>query len=163
MQRSHENRVIRCGSILERWLVVVGALTALSGCAHARGSANEAPESPAVTGAGKHSSAAPPWQRTFEVAAQGVVELNVELSAGAAMTAEFSTNGEPLEWNAHSHPGDEVVMHAQGTDAAAQPRLVAEEAGIHSFLWKNGGERPVRLTVTLRIEGEGSLHSTDPP
>lgn len=107
---------------------------------------------PASTGA---------WSRTWTIAPGGMAEINLELAAGEAMTATFSTEGAPLKWNVHSHEGNEAVIHAQGSAASGEPRHVAAKAGMYSFLWMNDGAKPVRLTVMLE-EGASKVHSTHP-
>lgn len=101
------------------------------------------------------------WTRTWTVAPEGIAEINLELAAGEAMTARFSTDGGTLKWNVHSHEGKDVVFHAQGNDASGQLRHVATQTGMYSFLWKNEGTKPVELTVVLE-DGAGKVHSTHP-
>lgn len=107
---------------------------------------------PASTGA---------WSRTWTIAPGDMAEINLELAAGEAMTARFSTEGGPLKWNVHSHEGDEAVIHAHGSAASGEPRHVAAKAGMYSFLWRNDGAKPVQLTVMLE-EGARKVHSTHP-
>jgi hypothetical protein len=89
------------------------------------------------------------------------LEINVELAAGATMTARFRSDA-PVAWNVHSHPGDTPMIHAEGSDAAGERSFAAEAAGVYSYLWVNKGSRAVELAVELRIDGAGRVHSTHP-
>jgi hypothetical protein len=101
------------------------------------------------------------WSRTWTIAPGDMAEINLELGAGDAMTARFSTDGGTLKWNVHSHEGNEAIIHAQGNDASGGPRHVAAKAGMYSFLWKNEGTKPIQLEVALE-EGASKVHSTHP-
>jgi hypothetical protein len=110
---------------------------------------------------GSDPASAGAWSRTWTIAPGDMAEINLELAAGDAMTARFSTDGSTLKWNVHSHEGNEAIIHAQGSDASGEPRHVAAKGGMYSFLWKNEGTKPVQLTVALE-EGAGKVHSTHP-
>jgi len=92
-------------------------------------------------------------------------EVNLEMAAGAATDAAFRATGGALEWNVHSHDGDQVATHAEGTGADGTVRFMAPRAGGYSYLWKNSGSAPVRLTVRLASQGAvhvRSIHPADP-
>ena len=92
-------------------------------------------------------------------------EVNLEMAAGAATDAAFRATGGALEWNVHSHDGDEVATHAEGAGADGTVRFMAPRAGGYSYLWKNSGSAPVRLTVRLASQGAvhvRSIHPADP-
>ncbi|HEY0133724.1 MAG TPA: hypothetical protein VGB85_06575, partial [Nannocystis sp.] len=44
-------------------------------------------------------------------------EINFEMAAGSATDVTFEAVGGSLEWNVHSHDGDKVAIHAEGTGA----------------------------------------------
>lgn len=95
------------------------------------------------------------------VAPGGFAEINLQMAKGAAVTARF-TGSAPLAWNVHSHAGDRVLVHAEGSAAADSVRFVAEQGGAYSYVWQNKGDGPITLDVALRSEGDVSLHSTHP-
>lgn len=88
-------------------------------------------------------------------------EVNLTMASGAAATAVF-TSTDAAAWNVHSHAGEQVTVHAEGTAAADRVRFVAERDGTYSFLWQNKGPAPLTLDVELQIEGRVDLHSTHP-
>jgi hypothetical protein len=88
-------------------------------------------------------------------------EINVELDAGTEMTASFEADGE-LAWNVHSHEGKKPTIHAEGKEPKSAPAFVAEKAGMYSYLWVNKSGQAVKLTVDLRFNGNGRVHSTHP-
>lgn len=91
----------------------------------------------------------------------GFAEINLEMATGAVSEAAFEATG-PLEWNVHSHAGDRVTIHAEGVGTAGDLRFAAPVAGPFSYLWKNAGEAPVRLTVRLGAQGSVRVHSVHP-
>jgi hypothetical protein len=110
-------------------------------------------------GAATASATATAW--TWTVAPGTFAEVNVELGAGAKMVATFTAAGE-VAWNVHSHPDDEPLIHAEGRSKAGTQSFTADAAGTYSFLWMNDGKTAVDLSVELRIDGEGKVHSTHP-
>lgn len=106
--------------------------------------------------------AAAAWTRSWTVAPGDMAEINLELGAGDTMAAKFSSDGETLKWNVHSHEGEKAVIHAQGDDASGAPKHTAAKAGMYSFLWKNAGKKPVQITVELELGGSAKVHSTHP-
>ncbi len=89
-------------------------------------------------------------------------EINFEMAAGSVTDVTFHAAGGPLEWNVHSHDGDKVAIHAEGTSAEGKVRFAAPAAGLFSYLWKNSGNTPVRLTVRLAPQGTVRVHSIHP-
>lgn len=89
-------------------------------------------------------------------------EINLEMAAGSATDVTFQAAGGPLEWNVHTHDGDKVAIHAEGTAADGKVRFAAPRAGLYSYLWKNSGSTPVRLTARLATQGTVRVHSIHP-
>lgn len=89
-------------------------------------------------------------------------EINLEMAAGSATTVTFQSAGGPLEWNVHSHDGDKVAVHAEGTAADGTVRFSAPGAGLFSYLWKNSGSATVRLTARLASQGGVRVQSVHP-
>lgn len=89
-------------------------------------------------------------------------EINFDMSVGSATDVTFHAAGGPVEWNVHSHDGDKVAIHAEGTGADGQVRFAAPGAGLFSYLWKNTGSTPVRLTARLSSQGAVRVHSIHP-
>lgn len=89
-------------------------------------------------------------------------EINLEMPEGSSTEVEFHAMGGALEWNVHSHDGDNVVIHAEGAAAAGKVRFAAPRAGLFSYLWKNAGASPVRLTARLTANGAVRVHSLHP-
>ena len=56
----------------------------------------------------------------------------------------------------------EVATHAEGTGTDGQVRFAAPNAGLFSYLWKNTGSMPVRLTARLSSQGAVRVHSIHP-
>jgi len=89
-------------------------------------------------------------------------EIDLEMAAGAATEVTFQATGGPLEWNVHSHDGDAVTTHAEGTGATGQVRFAAPAAGLYSYMWKNTGGATVRLTARLAAQGTVRVRSIHP-
>ncbi len=89
-------------------------------------------------------------------------EINLEMADGSATDVAFDSAGGPLEWNVHSHDGDKVAVHAEGVAADGKVRFAAPGAGLYSYLWKNSGTKPVRLTARLTAQGAVRVHSIHP-
>lgn len=89
-------------------------------------------------------------------------EINLEMPEGSTVVITFQATGGPLEWNVHSHEGDKAVVHAEGTGEAGELRFTAPRSGPFSYLWKNAGATPVRLTARLASEGSARVHSVHP-
>lgn len=126
-------------------------------CGQDKAEAKPAAEEPA-----SDKPTAPAWTKTWTVAPGDMAEINLELAAGDTMAAKFSSDGGTLKWNVHSHEGDKAVIHAQGDDAKGEPGHAAAKAGMYSFLWKNTGKKPVKLTIELELGGSAKVHSTHP-
>ncbi len=90
-------------------------------------------------------------------------EINLEMAAGSTTDVTFQAAGGPLEWNVHSHDGDKVAIHAEGSAADGKVRFAAPRAGFYSYLWKNSGSTPVRLTARLAAQGTVRVQSIHPP
>lgn len=89
-------------------------------------------------------------------------EINFEMAAGSATDVTFQATGGSVEWNVHSHDGDKVAIHSEGTGTEGKVRFAAPAAGLFSYLWKNAGTTPVRLTVHLTPQGAVRVHSIHP-
>lgn len=89
-------------------------------------------------------------------------EINLEMASGSSTEVTFEAAGGLLEWNVHSHDGDEVVIHAEGSGTDGKIRFAAPHAGMFSYLWKNAGTAPVRLTTRIASNGSVRVHSTHP-
>lgn len=116
----------------------------------------------ASTSAGaKEETAAEPQRFQWTIEPGKFAEINVELGAGAKMSASFRSEAA-VAWNIHSHEGDKPTIHAEGDDAEGAPAFAAEKGGLYSYLWVNEGKKAAKLDVELRIEGTGRVHSTHP-
>ncbi|MCY0986967.1 hypothetical protein OV203_07530 [Nannocystis sp. ILAH1] len=89
-------------------------------------------------------------------------EINLDMGEGSSTEVTFEATGGPLEWNVHSHDGDNVVIHAEGAGTDGKVRFAAPRAGLYSYLWKNAGAAPVRLTTRLAATGQVRVHSVEP-
>jgi hypothetical protein len=167
-------------------LLVLGALASSSlSCASKTSDATEVPARPPWDGAdascrhelgrcgghtpgdgacGGASESAGPASPLEDVAVEPgkIAEINLEMSKGAIAEIEFVGVGGPLEWNVHSHDGDNVVIHAEGTGADGKVKFAAPRAGGFSYLWKNAGATVVRLTTRLSSTGTVRVHSVHP-
>lgn len=144
----------------------VPAATPAGDCLHSEGCCGGHTAGDSSCGAtkteGKQADAGDgPQQFAWTIEPGKFAEINVELGEGATMFARFVSDA-PMSWNVHSHPGDTPRIHAAGNDATGTPTWVAEPGGLYSYLWVNEGTKAVKLTVQLRIEGSGRVHSTVP-
>ncbi|MDC0675414.1 hypothetical protein [Nannocystis radixulma] len=89
-------------------------------------------------------------------------EINLKMAEGTSTEVTFTATGGPLEWNVHSHEGDTVVIHSQGTGTDGKVRFVAPRAGLYSYLWTNASAAPIRLTADLKANGQVRVHSIEP-
>lgn len=129
-------------------------------CGAAKAEAEKAKAAAESAETGKEAVVAP---QRFEwtVEPGKFAEINVELSDGAKMTASYEADGT-VAWNVHSHVGDKATIHAEGKDAKGSQALAPDKGGLYSYLWVNKGKQAVKITVELRIEGTGRVHSTHP-
>lgn len=89
-------------------------------------------------------------------------EINLEIGEGGTTEVTYAGAGGPLEWNIHSHDGDNVVIHSEGTGTEGTLKFAAPRAGLYSYLWKNAGSAPVRLTTRFTSNGTVRIHSVHP-
>ena len=89
-------------------------------------------------------------------------EINLDMGEGSSTEVTFAATGGSLEWNVHSHDGDHVVIHAEGSGTAGKVRFAAPRAGLYSYLWKNAGTASIRLTTHLASNGQVRVHSVEP-
>lgn len=110
-------------------------------------------EASASTGA---DAIAGTWE--WRMAPGVATELDIDLGADGWMGATFESPGAPLQWDIHSHAGDEVIVHDSGEDVSGFADLVAPAPGIYSFYWRNPGPSDATLCVELQLSGEATLH-----
>jgi hypothetical protein len=96
------------------------------------------------------------WE--WRMAPGAAAEIDVDLGADGFMAASFESPGAPLQWDIHSHAGDEVIVHDSGEDVSGFADLVAPAPGIYSFYWRNPGPSDATLCVELQLSGEAALH-----
>ena len=104
----------------------------------------------------------PALTRHVTVAPGKFAELNLELPAAATIEVGF-TSSAPLAWNIHSHPSDEVVIHAEGTSADAEIPFAPDTAGGYSYLWENQSDTAVELDIRVRLPTGARVDSWYPP
>lgn len=88
--------------------------------------------------------------RNFAIAPGKFAELNVTMAAGSRAVAKFRGDGI-VAWDVHSHPAAGVRIHDSGEAPSGEVELVAEADGGYSFLWKNTGNAPVELVVSVEL------------
>ena len=145
-------------------LLVLGALTS-SGLACAPRTSAEA-MTPDTAKAEAATSIQPTPLDDVVLAAGEFAEINVEMGGSSAADVALQATGGPLEWNVHSHDGDKVLIHAEGKGSEGTLHFAAPAAGPYSYLWKNSGTAPVRLTARLTAHGAirvQSVHPAPPP
>lgn len=86
------------------------------------------------------------------------VEIDIDLGTDGWMGAAFEAPGTPLDWDIHSHEGDEVIIHDSGYSVAAFAQLTSPGPGIYSFYWRNTGTSDASLCVELSLSGEAGIH-----
>ena len=82
------------------------------------------------------------------------VEVNLSFASAVPAKAAFSASG-PVGWNVHSHPSGGMVEHQKGENANGTVVFQPPAPGVYSFMWKNVGNTPVSLRVTLTSERGG--------
>jgi hypothetical protein len=100
--------------------------------------------------------------RTFSLAPGAFAEANLSLPAGRTVRADFNAGQVPITWNVHSHPGDQVVIHDQGTATAGTIEFAAPAAGPFSRMWENGAAASTELSVALELPAGASIESWHP-
>jgi hypothetical protein len=96
------------------------------------------------------------WQ--WRMAPGVATEIDVDLGTGGFMAATFESPGAPLQWDIHSHEGDDVIVHDGGEDVSGFADFVAPAPGIYSFYFRNPGPSDATLCVELQLAGEAALH-----
>lgn len=82
-------------------------------------------------------------------------EVKAFMTAGAQMTYEWSTEGEPVEFEFHGDPNNpkepgEYKSYEKGTNSKAAGQFTAGFSGRHGWFWKNTSAQPVTITATVR-------------
>jgi hypothetical protein len=87
-------------------------------------------------------------------------ESNLQLREGEQLRWSFSAQpAEPVSWDIHSHPGNQVVVHDSGDAPAANGTFTAPSAGVYSLLLQNSNPDPLDVTYTV----EGGVPYEPPP
>lgn len=89
----------------------------------------------------------------------GFVEVNLAMNASAEVSASFEADA-PLAWDVHSHDGQRVLVHDNGTAANGTINLQAPEEGVYSLLWEN--RRDAATTVSVTVRGSATLAGIAP-
>lgn len=100
--------------------------------------------------------------RTFDLGPGDFAEANLVLPAGGTVRATFDAASVAVAWNVHSHPGDQVVMHDQGTAATRIIEFTAPAAGPFSLMWENTAGAATTLSVTLELPDGAEVDSWHP-
>jgi hypothetical protein len=93
-----------------------------------------------------------PAPRSLSIAIQGgkVAEECFRLDAGERVDFEFQANG-PLEFNLHTHRGDQLVTPVEAKRTRAQSgTYVSPRAEDYCLMWTNEGGTPVQVTGSWR-------------
>jgi hypothetical protein len=107
-----------------------------------------------ATGGAEAQAATYEWRMVPGVAA----ELDVDLGADGWMGAAFHSSGVALDWDIHTHEGDDVVVLDSGHDVSGFAELTAPHPGLYSFFWRNPGPADATLCVELSLTGDAALH-----
>lgn len=88
-------------------------------------------------------------EKSVVVAPGKFAEANLHLDEHAIVEATYDAT-DVLQWDVHSHPGKEAVIHERGEGTGGTIRFTAPKAGVYSILWQNDNASGVKLNVTLR-------------
>ena len=78
--------------------------------------------------------------------------MNLSFRAASKARAKYKASSA-LAWNVHSHPAGGMIEHQKGTSAEGEIAFEAPSEGVFSFMWKNEGQSPVTLEVSLSGDG----------
>jgi hypothetical protein len=103
-------------------------------------------------------------EKKFYIPAGKFAEINLQMPAGAQANADYVVEeGGNIEWNVHSHPGKDVVVHDEGDGPKGNLAFTAPEDGAYSYLWENKkGKKNVMLRVRLTLSGGARVTSMVP-
>lgn len=91
--------------------------------------------------------------RGFRLPEGSYVEANLQMAAGATITAAWETTNETVvDWNVHSHPVSGLVTHDQGSGIMGTIAFTAPAAGGYSVTWERA-RATTELILDLRFEG----------
>jgi hypothetical protein len=102
-----------------------------------------------------------PLNRTLEIPSSRFAELNLQMPTGTTSSAVFSASGD-LEWNTHSHPSGDLVIHTQGVGREGTLALASDSDGIYSYLWENKSGASIELSVEITISSGVTIDSWVP-
>lgn len=80
------------------------------------------------------------------------VEAIFDLNPESGMRCAFTTDGQILAWDSHSHDLEIGILEAGAGDVDVI-EMVAEVAGRYSFQWNNFTDSPVPLDMTIDFTG----------
>ena len=87
-----------------------------------------------------------------DVPAGTFVEADFDATTGDVIEADYDTGGVALNWNVHTHRGDQEERYTSGTSDAHVIEFTAPESLRYSFYWENLTETDAIMLVTLRID-----------
>lgn len=112
---------------------------------------------PAGPVAGDSVTSAPDGSKRVQIVIgpYGGREVKAVIQAGAQMTYEWSTDGQPVEFEFHGDPDNpktpgEYTSYEKATKASASGNLKAGFTGRHGWFWKNLSAKPVTITATVK-------------
>ena len=82
-------------------------------------------------------------------------EVKAYMKAGAQMSYEWSTDGQPVEFEFHGDPDNpkspgEYTSYEKGSKSGASGQFTAAFTGRHGWFWKNTSAQPVTITATVK-------------
>jgi len=92
-------------------------------------------------------------EQAFTLRPNDFVEAWVSMAAGTSLVVEFEAFGGSLEWDLHSHSGDDVTQHDVGVDSSREVQFVSPFAGDFFFLFENTAGSDVAVSARIQVAG----------
>jgi hypothetical protein len=101
-------------------------------------------------------------QNNFTIAPGKFAEANFKMAKGSTVLVEFDDGGSQMKWDVHSHDASGgTVIHAEGR-GGPKVEFTAPSDGVFSVLWKNEGDGPATLDVSVKLGDGTGIHSWYP-
>lgn len=134
-----------------RWIASAAIALALPGCF------DDSCDRPVCPGDIADASPGSEWdvEHTFVLPGRELAEAQVAMKRGNLLVIGFESRPGAIDWNVHSHDGELVEAHLQGTDTALEISFAAPADGSFFPMWENAGDAAQTVSVRLRLaEGD---------
>lgn len=90
-------------------------------------------------------------QRTHSLANGAYLEGELDAPANTTIMASFSTDGEAVDWNVHTHAGGSTQVLLNGTHSSHSFSFTTGEAGAYWIEWDNSTDTTISLDITITL------------